>query len=292
MTFRREDDAHIGSKNITFPKVIWMFWAQGAHALPSPGKQCVCVWKRKNPDYKVIVLDEKSLREWIEADDHWGLLYGANALRDPRTRANLARLLLLNRYGGGGSDIDVLCMQPLNEWLPKRLPAGFFAFSRPGVDRLLANWFLAATPATVLIERWTRTYQEYWTERRDRRLVSVGWRYPHEQILRHRPHWWIHPLVRWLTWGYPVYAAHYAFAYAVKTDRTTRDAWARTPTLPAEPALYARRHGLDPDPDGEVTSWLLTQETPVFKLARRNFADHADDGSLQSRLLARAKDQA
>jgi hypothetical protein len=48
------------------------------------------------------------------------------------------------------------------------LESGFFAFDRPGPDRLLSTWFLAAKPNNYIVKRWAERTLEYWQGRKRR----------------------------------------------------------------------------------------------------------------------------
>ena len=48
------------------------------------------------------------------------------------------------------------------------MPCGFFAFSNPGPDRMLSNWFLAAEKGDYLIDQWYAGCAAYWSSRTER----------------------------------------------------------------------------------------------------------------------------
>ena len=50
-------------------KTIWMIWYQGLDSAPPLVRLCIDSWCRSNPDWKVIVLDRKSLRDWINSKE-------------------------------------------------------------------------------------------------------------------------------------------------------------------------------------------------------------------------------
>lgn len=62
----------------------------------------------------------------------------------PQKLSNWIRINLLDRHGDVWTDATCLCMQPLDEWIHDEARSGFFAFSKPGPDRLMSNWFLAS----------------------------------------------------------------------------------------------------------------------------------------------------
>ena len=57
--------------------------------------------------------------------------------------------------GGVWVDASVVPVKPLSQWLGDALTeAGFFAFERPGPDRPISSWFLAATPRNLIFREW------------------------------------------------------------------------------------------------------------------------------------------
>ena len=83
----------------------------------------------------------------------------------PEALSDCVRVALLARYGGVWVDSTCYCLRPLDEWLYERLPNGFFAFARPGGERLLSSWFLAAAANNHIIERWRELALKYWNHR-------------------------------------------------------------------------------------------------------------------------------
>lgn len=79
--------------------------------------------------------------------------------------SDLLRLELLHCYGGVWVDATTICTRSLDEWLPEVLTSGFFAYNRPGPDRLLSTWFLAAEIGSYIVERWRNAAHYYWKGR-------------------------------------------------------------------------------------------------------------------------------
>ncbi len=136
-----------------FPRTIWMYWGQGQEAAPPLVQACIRSWQRHNPDWKVIVLDDSRLAEFIDGEvpDH----VPHQALSD------WLRITLLAQHGGVWADATMYCMQPLSNWLPPLMHSGFLAFVNPGPDRVVASWFLASEQGNPLTRSWASAANEY-----------------------------------------------------------------------------------------------------------------------------------
>lgn len=66
------------------------------------------------------------------------------------------------KYGGCWCDATTFCNEPLDNWLNKYISSGFFAFDKPGRDRLLYTWFLYSEKNNHIIQRWKEQTINYW----------------------------------------------------------------------------------------------------------------------------------
>jgi len=139
-------------------KIIYILWLQGFENAPDIIKECVKSWYYYNPDWKIILLDEKNLHEYIVLEDYIDL---SNKKIEKCKIANIIRCILLSKYGGLWTDSTTFCNRSLNEWLPQHINEGFFAFANPGPDRLLSNWFLYSEKNNYIIEKWCNSTIEF-----------------------------------------------------------------------------------------------------------------------------------
>jgi len=178
------------------PKTMWAFWSQGADAAPEIIRFCLESWARMNPGWELRVLDDSSARTLLDLSD-------LSARLPLAKHANIIKARVLAQHGGVWIGASTLCHRPLDQWLPPLMPTGFFVFADPGVDRIVANWFIAARPGNPLIVGWEQAVTGYWGGRDD-----VG----------------------------PFYSAmHYLFHWRVLTDAQFRRLWRLTPRLSAHP---------------------------------------------------------
>ena len=215
LLWRSRLDARFGARDVSgapaaaapaaasIPRRIWLYWAQGWNEAPELVLKCRDSWRYHNPGWEVACLDRDSAETLTGMP---GIMAGKEVA--PTGVANMIRLALLARDGGVWADATAYCARPLDDWLSDVTGSGFFAFARPGPDRLVATWFLASSAGHPVLGAWLERAVGYWRAMR-------------------RPH-----LYFWV---------HHLFADAVRHDRACHEAWARTPRVPADPALQLQK---------------------------------------------------
>lgn len=145
------------------PKVIWALWLQGWDSAPDLLRACAASWVRLNPRWEFRPLTRAHVVQLLSAGPNAHLLQSGVA---PAALSDVVRIELLARHGGVWVDATTYCLLPLDEWLERAAASGFFAFERPGPDRMLSTWFLAsAMPASPVILRWLDRIRAYWAGR-------------------------------------------------------------------------------------------------------------------------------
>lgn len=151
-----------------------MYWAQGFDDTPHVVKKCVESWQHYNPDYEIRCIDDISLDDYIDMEswlpNEWNkpsgchkTKYGKGEIR-PAHKSDIVRLLLLEKYGGVYVDATVWCNMPLNNWLHNHTEGGFFAFSNPNENNLIANWFIASVSQHYLVCEWLKNIKDFWRD--------------------------------------------------------------------------------------------------------------------------------
>jgi hypothetical protein len=182
----------------------------------------------RNPGWDITALDSDSVRKYVELEN---LLSGKNI--GHAAFSDVLRLHVLYKYGGVWVDATTVCAKSLDHWLPPLMQSGFFAFSRPRPDRLVATWFLASEAKGTIIGRWLDLVQRYWRE-----------------VDRVDHYFW----------------CHYLFAYGCQHDPTFGAGWAVTPQVSAYACLQAQPMSRPTQPPEEVINGLKAQQVPVYKL--------------------------
>lgn len=166
---------HAPLSQSAFPRIIWMFWAQGdGKGLGFFRRACIQSWVCNNPAWRVVLLSVSSCFSFIATSDvpekwqylRWDVLSDA------------VRLALLARHGGVYVDISVVCTKPLDDWLNLSSSAtdiDLEAFYYPKFGRsdhtnrgeFVENWFLASPKCSELMQRWHAAFLQFWKGRTD-----------------------------------------------------------------------------------------------------------------------------
>ena len=182
------------------PKIVWTLWLQGWRDAPRIAQASLKSWKNQNPEWSVHALDRTSLANFLPESE---LSYLAPE-QHSAAQSDQIRIALLHRYGGFWADATTVCATPLDEWLPASAHTGFFAFSKPTEDRLLASWFLAAERGNYIVERWREATSHFWSDPHHRQNLD--------------DYFWFHHL----------------FGDLCQRDDEFRRAWKRVPTVSAQ----------------------------------------------------------
>ncbi len=144
------------------PKTIWMYWEQGWDNAPEIIKQCRKSWERENPNWRINALDSSSASKYVNLEK-----YSSLKKEHIQSFSDILRINLLKECGGVWVDATTFCSKPLDEWLPTVMTSGFFAFAKPGCDRLVSSWFLATVTDNAIVKEWAKLTEEYWESRKE-----------------------------------------------------------------------------------------------------------------------------
>ena len=248
---------------------IFIYWDQGLDSAPPVVKLCVRQIRQLHPQWKIHELDARNISGYAGPSQ---LGSGAFDALPIQKQSNLYRMQLLLEHGGVWFDSTVFPVISLDSWLTGRMGEGVFLFQRPGPDRLVANWFMAARKGNRLLGRVVEDYCAYW---RDNRFRHIG--HPRSIVGRSLtrvlslnlvlPLIWLSKPVTKLVRVSPYFAFHYNFYRTLRSDADLWAQWQRVPFLSAEPAHRLQRHGLGEPVTAEVREWLTQPISPVFKLS-------------------------
>jgi hypothetical protein len=245
-----------------------MIWYQGLDSAPPLVRLCIDSWCRSNPDWKVIVLDRKSLRDWINSKEV------SNDRSDLTVQkiSNLARLCLLRRYGGVWADATVFCLRPLGDWLNDHYSVGFFAFRNPARDRLMSNWFIASEKDNPLLVALYQAHAEFMTSQSFSNQNSSFGRFLVRQLtpifsrdLRLTT-LWLNPHLQRFVRAYPYYIFHYTFNRLILTQSDLRALWAEASSLDARPMHSLQNYAKKENGLKEALVELERNDWPLQKL--------------------------
>jgi hypothetical protein len=250
-------------------KIIWTYWQQGWDQAPSLVKRCHASWVRLNPDYQIYALDQNSLSQYVTFPPEIDLSRGDLTLQKI---AVLTRLALLARHGGVWVDATVFCMKPLSEWLGDYYQSDFFAFRNPRPDCLLSNWFLAAEPDSVILQRLHRNFITFFAEHYFSNQ-NTDWG---EQLLERYGRRWCTNLEKTIKWHsrfardvlrvYPYFIFHYTFNKLILSDPECAELWNRALALSAEPPHRLQWSEWEADGIDRAKREIDSGATPLYKL--------------------------
>lgn len=141
--------------------VIYMYWGDGFEKAPEVVQLCRMSWKIMNPTWVFVELDDKNLSDHIS---DMSFLEKYKSKMSINSYSDLIRLFLLKEHGGVWVDATVFCQKPLNEWLHKSSPGGFFAFAFSHPSNKISSWFLYAHRKSAIIEKWFKETMKYWEQ--------------------------------------------------------------------------------------------------------------------------------
>ena len=249
----------------TIPKTIWMMWLQGLDNAPYIVQKCYASWKKLNPDWNIVFLDESNYRDYVDIQK---TLDTDNKI-EVQAKANLIRIQLLAKYGGVWIDSTCFCLIPLDNWLQEHAKAGFFAFDRPSDDRLMENWFMASSADCYLTKKLNDEANAYW-------LSNSGLkRHRNDLISRLIKLFSLNRRVTRFTFSYPIrkvfkaYPYHwfmYLFTELVRSDERFRQIWNETGKISAKPPHRIQRFGMTEPLTEELKKEIDAKSTPLYKL--------------------------
>jgi Capsular polysaccharide synthesis protein len=140
----------------TFNKTIYLLWFQGWDHAPWLHQQVAQSWKFHNPDWKVVLLDDTNVKEYVTDIEY---IYDEKKNMPIQTKSDIVRISILQHYGGVWADATMLCMQPLTPWIEEAVtPAGFWMYHN---YQHPAIWFIVAKKGNYCITQWKKEFDDY-----------------------------------------------------------------------------------------------------------------------------------
>ena len=122
------------------PKIIHFIWWQGINIIPDKFKYNINSWKIKNPDYKIMLWDEKRiLKEFNKSH-----INTINLYKKMIQKIDYSKYVIIYNYGGCYVDIDMLCNDNLDQYLDQnKINVSLFYFTKIKVFPIINNGFIA-----------------------------------------------------------------------------------------------------------------------------------------------------
>ena len=266
------DDTSV-SECSAVPRRIFGYWDKGFDNAPDIVKLCVESWRKYNPDYEFVLLDETSGAEMFP-DLFAEPLFRRSTIQ---VQSDRLRLHALTKMGGYWLDATLFLTKPLDEISPQSLPDGFLAVrTKTGSNRFLENFFLASVPGSPFPVEWLRRHEKYlrhgFTEmprrfkKRLRRRVPFLFAKPLGTTV------WTIPFFGRLK-GYPYLVAHFIANRMILFSRQWRRVYDNMPTLNSVTGIH-----LSAAPDGveRAREILQADELHVWKLDWKDPENHPE----------------
>lgn len=156
-TYTKVPEFQYGTQSVSsIPNIIWTFW-HDENNIPELVKACIQSWKYHNPGYKVHVLSNSTIKDFLPDLD-------VAKLRNIGTISQVSdqvRLHLLDKYGGFWIDASILCTDSLS-WVhaiqhTKQCElVGYYlgGFTTDPNYPVIESWFFASVPNGSIVHEW------------------------------------------------------------------------------------------------------------------------------------------
>ena len=263
--------------NDSFPKTIWFLWFQGLPNAPLVVKKCYASWLAHNPGWNIILLDEHNIKEYLAPP----MPQGTRQVVADRLRINL-----LVKYGGVWVDATCYCTRPLDSWLNEYMAQGFFAFNRPGPDRMLSNWFMAAAKNTYITVAFQKAFTAYWENNPGTRLIDGSrWDFLNKYLQRRGTGAWFGFFATKVLKVYPYFVFHYLFKKLYLADAGFKSRWDAVPKISADIPHSLQTEGLFKPLSKQIKQKIDDKTSPCYKLTWKYDPAELKEGTVMSYLL-------
>ena len=105
----KPDELYFGKKDkiSAIPNIIWAYWDN--ENLPEIVKICTESWKKHNPDYQIVILNNRTLKHYLPNIDISSMPRSKDF---PARFSDFVRIFILEKYGGIWIDASSICNQP------------------------------------------------------------------------------------------------------------------------------------------------------------------------------------
>ena len=288
--------ASLGHSSASDSLQLFSFWKQGYENAPVIVKRCIHRARDLHDSERLSLFDDSTIPEWFDAPDilgeRWELLCLAH-------QSDLLRTALLLKFGGVWADPTVWFNTSIEGWLPRTLEnCGLFMFHRPGRDRVISNWFIAAEPENLVLKKLYARLLDYWGNNEfhnlggnpPSKLAKNAFRVLNRNLLF--PRLWTKPIVARVFHTAPYMIYHYMFYDLVRSDKEARRIWDNMLKVSAVPAIRPQRFGLLSPLTEAAKKEIDSPEAPLFKLTWKLPSQTIPRGSVLDYLLNRGSEGA
>ena len=167
--------------------IIWIFWAQGIDKAPSIVKLCVESIKKNSGKHPVVIVDDKTLSNYIQVDKNVLRKYKEGIISNPHF-SDIVRFKLLAEYGGIWCDATVFLSKSIDalslnkyEFFTVRHNIGRDYLACKG---LWSTFFVASSKDNILSSFVYECLCKYWNQHESAidylfldSIISIGYEY-------------------------------------------------------------------------------------------------------------------
>ncbi|MGR3318951.1 MAG: capsular polysaccharide synthesis protein [Candidatus Anammoxibacter sp.] len=254
-------------ETIMIPRKIWILWLQGLSEAPFLVRKCVDSWIKENENWEVVILDEINLSKYVVMDLPENILANLPLVK----KSNIIRLHLLSKYGGVWADATTFCMKPLDEWIDDYTISGFFAFYKPGSDRIMSSWFMVSQKGCPIVVKLNERQNSFWLENkfnintRFKKIIIKLLTLILNQSEKTTKYWFSPFVTKWLK-VYPYHVFHYMFERLVSKDFECKEIWDRTKRISADGPHKILKCGLFSHVNEDMKKEVDEKHVPMYKL--------------------------
>lgn len=256
--------------------------------MPKVVQACTEQMKQFHSQWNIHFLDSESVNDFIDPIPIRSDILNKMTLAH---RSDLIRTQLLIKYGGVWADPTVYFVKPLDEWLPEVMDSGLFLFSRPGRDRIISNWFIAAKSGNPLLIKLYEELCDYWNNNDFRNLERLEKSKTEEwlnRIINRNLEWprvWFSPMMIKLIKLYPYMVYHFKFYDLIRRNSECKKNWEKTPEISADGPHHLLRLGLLKPLRDEAKEWIDQKKSPLFKLTWKLDKEKIPEGTVLDYLI-------
>lgn len=249
-------------------KTLFIYWNDGFDNCPDVVKACLESWKKHNKNYKIIELNDRNLKEYIDIKEYIPEIDNKNITNT--AMSDIIRIFLLKKYGGFWVDSTVFCMKPLDDWISPYIKNGFFGFQQYLNHIKLSSWFLYGEKGSYLIEKWHENVINYINNTQKIGVIVKPNKTVNEWKKgdRENHYFWF----------------HYLFSDIYNSDKQFKSIWDGTKKLSTIPSHYIQEIGFYKLVSKE---FILKYEkiSPVFKLTYKYDKTRCKNNSIINYLI-------
>ena len=256
-------------------KQLFIYWNQGFENSPKLVQNCLLTWKKYNPTWNIIELDNSNLSQYIDLKQE----FPENISITQVALSDVIRIFLLEKYGGLWVDATTYCAKPLDDWLPEYITSGFFAFNINNLEQhiLMSSWFLYGDKDNYIIKKQKRSVIDYIHKSK----VGIGL-INTAYVAQTTDDWFHHKYDKEFYFWF-----HMLFVDSYQSDNVFKSIWDNTPKYSSDiPHFIQLDIGMLTEMNDTIQNRITDTDAPLHKLTYRYDENEFKTGCVLDDLFA------